>query len=258
MADEVLKANGMSACCLKGFVHAGAPKGTMETLGGLPCYIASPPPSAKRAPTILMVADVFGPKFVNSQLLADTYAAAGFHVLLPDVYGGKALPANAIEGVFSALWCLPTIVGFFSSTGAAITTPRVQAAAAAARTRAVDVGNGKLGSIGFCYGGPYSMSLASGTPAVDAYAVAHGGGVTKELIFAGKVPGLIIVPEHETMALTPKQAAEAKAGLPAGMQVEFNEYKGQKHGFTTRGGPETDDMRAKAAADVVAFFRRTL
>ena len=47
---------GMSACCLSGTVHAGTPKGTVETIDSLQTYVAAPKDGSK-AKTIIFMTD---------------------------------------------------------------------------------------------------------------------------------------------------------------------------------------------------------
>ena len=46
----------MSACCLSGTVHAGTPKGTVETIDSLQTYVAAPKDGSK-AKTIIFMTD---------------------------------------------------------------------------------------------------------------------------------------------------------------------------------------------------------
>ena len=82
-------ASGVCSQCITGFVHEGKPKGTKDTIAGLPTYIAKPSSEVTRQGIIVIVPDAFGWEFINNQLLADEYAdRTGFTVYLPDFMSG--------------------------------------------------------------------------------------------------------------------------------------------------------------------------
>ena len=79
-------------CCLKGVKHFGEPSGETITIAGIQTYISKPPPSPakldseessqdKKKKIILYLADVYGPFFINAQLLQDYYASHGLSQL---------------------------------------------------------------------------------------------------------------------------------------------------------------------------------
>jgi hypothetical protein len=66
-------------CCVQGVKHFGQPSGETIQIAGIQTYISKPPvkgsPQDKKI--ILYLADVFGPFYINSQLLQDYYASHG-------------------------------------------------------------------------------------------------------------------------------------------------------------------------------------
>lgn len=71
--------------CVKGYVHTGTPTGTEIKVGGVAAYAVGTEDAAR---VIIIGADIFGWKFVNTRLLADEYAARGFRVIVPDLFNG--------------------------------------------------------------------------------------------------------------------------------------------------------------------------
>ena len=66
----------------------------METLHGLPTYVARPQDGAEPVGVVVIVADAFGWELLNSRALADAYARRGpFLVYMPDFFGGESVPA---------------------------------------------------------------------------------------------------------------------------------------------------------------------
>lgn len=51
MSDGV----GMSSCCLSGKVREGTPKGRIDTIGGLQCYIAEPEDKSTAKTVVFLV-----------------------------------------------------------------------------------------------------------------------------------------------------------------------------------------------------------
>ena len=261
---------GFCANCVRAFVREGTPSGELISLkssdGSMaPAYLRRA--ASASAPTILLVTDVFGHTFKNNQVLADEYAARGFHVIMPDYFRGGAVSGEAtaplmdVESAsfFSAVGTIcsviPTFVSFLWNNGSRKTVqPRVEALARAAREKATELGSAKMGAVGFCFGGPYAVLLAK-AGLVDACAGVHpsGLGVPADLENL-KAPAFFALSEHDHM-ITPAVAEKMKAALPA---AEITWYMGVSHGFAVRGPPSADKMREKCAEDVCAFFRKAL
>lgn len=49
----------------------------------------SPSSDNSKAKTVIFITDIFGYELVNTRLVADEYAAQGFHVVVPDLLEGK-------------------------------------------------------------------------------------------------------------------------------------------------------------------------
>ena len=67
-------------CCVRGVKHFGEPVGKTITIAGVPTYISEPPAkavSSQDKKIILYLADVYGPFYINAQLLQDYYASCG-------------------------------------------------------------------------------------------------------------------------------------------------------------------------------------
>ena len=67
-------------CCFKGVKHFGEPSGETITIAGIQTYLSKPlrpKDSSHEKKIILFLADVYGPFFINSQLLQDYYASRG-------------------------------------------------------------------------------------------------------------------------------------------------------------------------------------
>ena len=84
--------------CAVGTLHTGTPEGHIETIHGLPTYIADPPAGQKSKGLIVFLPDAFGLELVNNRLLADKYAKkTGARVYLPDFMNGHYMGAHMFE-----------------------------------------------------------------------------------------------------------------------------------------------------------------
>ena len=82
--------------CISGTLHVGTPEGIIQTLHGLPTYVATPPISVAKG-TVVIIPDSFGWQFNNNRILADVLAKKGnFRILLPDFMAGKNLSQDAL------------------------------------------------------------------------------------------------------------------------------------------------------------------
>lgn len=63
-------------CCFSGVKHSGEPTGRTIDIGGLSTYITEPK-SGQAKGIILFFADIYGPFYLNNQLLQDYFAENG-------------------------------------------------------------------------------------------------------------------------------------------------------------------------------------
>ena len=75
------------ACCLKGSIHKGEPRGCWETIAGVATYVSKPPDGEANEHVLLYFPDVWG-MFTNGFLVMDAFADAGFLTLGLDYFRG--------------------------------------------------------------------------------------------------------------------------------------------------------------------------
>ncbi|KAI0721211.1 Alpha/Beta hydrolase protein [Fomitopsis betulina] len=75
-------------CCIKTVEHSGTARGTTEKIAGIDTYVARPAELGEKRKVILFFADVYGPFFLNSQLIMDYWASNGYLVLALDYFEG--------------------------------------------------------------------------------------------------------------------------------------------------------------------------
>jgi carboxymethylenebutenolidase len=130
--------------------------------------------------------------------------------------------------------------------------------AAAKFLRAQRDGNGKLGVVGFCYGGRMANVLATRLPDLNAAVPFYGMAPAKEKVAAIKAPLLIhYASEDERVnASWPDYEAALKA---AGVKYQAFTYPKTQHGFNNDTTPRYDAEAAKLAwTRTIDFFNKNL
>ncbi|TRX90604.1 hypothetical protein FHL15_008577 [Xylaria flabelliformis] len=74
-------------CCLQGTLHEGQARGRWETIEGVETYISTPPEGEGNGHILLYFPDVWG-MFLNSLLVMDSFADAGYLTLGLDYFRG--------------------------------------------------------------------------------------------------------------------------------------------------------------------------
>jgi len=129
---------------------------------------------------------------------------------------------------------------------------------AASFAKALPESNGKLGVVGFCYGGGIANFLATRLPDLRAAVAFYGTAPPSEKVASIKAPLLIHFAESDERinASWPAYETALKA---AGVKYEAFTYPGTQHGFNNDTTPRYEPAAAQLAWQrTVAFFNRTL
>ena len=130
--------------------------------------------------------------------------------------------------------------------------------AAAAYTRGVSGGNGKLGATGFCYGGGIVNFLATRVPELVSGAPFYGAAAPTADVPKIKAELFIVYAENDERinAMWPAYEAALKA---AGTRYTAQVFPGTQHGFNNDTTPRFDEKQAQQAwSRTLALFNRTL
>ncbi|MRD48212.1 dienelactone hydrolase family protein [Caenimonas koreensis] len=210
-------------------------------------YLARPASAtaATRLPTVLVIHENRG---LNPHIedITRRLALDGFLAFAPDalfIVGGYPGDEEKAVGLFSKL-DRPNIEADFV------------AAARWIRTHANS--NGKLGAVGFCYGGGIVHMLSTRLPELTAGVPFYGNTPAVELAPRVKAPLLVQLAANDDRinASWPAYEAALKA---AGARFTMHQYPGTQHGFNNDTTPRYDAAAAKLAWDrTIAFFRAQL
>ena len=130
--------------------------------------------------------------------------------------------------------------------------------AAANYLKGVPGGNGKVGAVGFCWGGSTVNILATRWPGLAAAVPFYGAAPPADGVAAIQAPLLLMFADNDDNVnrTWPGYEAALKA---AGKRYEAHRYPGTQHGFNNDTTPRFDAAAAgQAWQRTVAFFKRTL
>ncbi|MFL1407185.1 dienelactone hydrolase family protein [Marinobacter sp. M1N3S26] len=199
-------------------------------------YLALPPTG--EGPGLVLIQEIWG---VNAHIrtLAEQYALDGFVVLAPDVFWRQErrvdLPYDkqGSEKAFSLVKATDA-----EKNGADM-------AATVAHLRNLEQVTGKVGVMGFCFGGQLAYrAAATGKP--DAAVSYYGGGTHNHLGLATDVRQPILFHFGAEDPMIPTEAVDSiRQALAHNDQAQFHVYPGADHGFNCWGRPS---YHQKAAA----------
>jgi carboxymethylenebutenolidase len=130
--------------------------------------------------------------------------------------------------------------------------------AAASWLKARADGNGKLGIVGFCWGGGMVHKLATQLPGLDAAVPFYGPAPAPELAAQVKAPMLVHLAATDSF-VNPSWERYEPALKAAGVKFTAYQYPGTQHGFNNDTTPRYDAAAAKLAWDrTLAFFKANL
>lgn len=263
----------MSECCVQGYIHNGTPTGTITELNGIQVYISTPPTPFNPSKAILILPDVFGHTFKNTQLISDKLSTAlNCTAYLFDLHTSDSIPSTHIPDPSSSSWLstiksglvmathLPSILPWFNKHGDKQTLPILKDVFEALSRRGVT----ELGCIGFCWGGRYSILLGHQTELntnikVKGIVAAHPSFVkVPKDIEALKVQSLFLCAESDGIFTSSmcKQTEKIISNSNVGGKLVI--YEKTSHGFVNK-GPEHDlpmlKAREEALNETISFFK---
>ncbi len=225
-----------------GRITVPSPAGNGQIKG----YLARPSAAgSNRLPMVLVIHENRG---LNPHIedITRRLALDGFMAFAPDALtplGGYPGDEDKARAAFATLDQAKTREDFLASV---------------AWLRARADGNGKLGAVGFCYGGGIVHWLATRLPDLQAAVPFYGNSPAPEEAAKVKAPLMVQLAavDERINAAWPAYEAALKA---AGVRYQMHQYPGTQHGFNNDTTPRYDAAAAKLAWErTVAFFKQHL
>lgn len=209
-------------------------------------YLTKPTGTAKPGPAIVMVHEWWGIND-NIKAMADRYAGEGYSVLAVDLFGGQvAATPDAAMKLYQA--GMSNIAAGERNVAAAVSYLRANGATS-------------VGSVGYCFGGHWSLrtGLAGGAQ-VNAVVIYYGAPITDAPSLSRlKAPVLGLFGGKDTgIPVDSVRAMEAQM-KKAGRSVSIHVYPGAGHAFANPSGQSYDKATADDAwTRTLAFFKANL
>ncbi|MBB6096046.1 carboxymethylenebutenolidase [Povalibacter uvarum] len=213
--------------------------------GKVHAYVARPTDAKGKLPVVLVVHENRG---LNPHIedIARRVALDNFIAVAPDALfpvGGYPGNEDKARELFGQLDQAKTREDFVAT---------------ARYLKALPEGNGKLGVVGFCYGGGIANFLATRVPDLNAAVPFYGSAAPLEDVPKIKSPLLIqfAATDERINAQWPAYEAALKA---ANVPYEAHTYPGTQHGFNNDTTPRYDEAAAKLAwGRTIGFFNQHL
>ena len=221
------------------YVEYDSPNGSGKMKG----YLAQPAKASGKLPAILVIHENRGlnPHIedIARRLALDNFVAFAPHALTP--LGGYPGTEDKAREVFPKLDQAKTREDFVTAVSWLKARPET---------------NGKVGAVGFCYGGGIVNMLATRVPDLAAGVAFYGSSPNTDDVPKIKAPLMIQSAEVDERinASWPAYEAALKA---AKVPHERHLYPGTQHGFNNDTTPRFDAAAAKLAWDrTIAFFNK--
>jgi carboxymethylenebutenolidase len=214
--------------------------GTMVDLAGGRAYLSLPAQGEAPFPGIVVIQEWWGLND-NIKLWSDRLAADGYAALAVDLYDGTVATTRdeamaAVQSVEDerALEILKAGVGFLQDD------PRVQAP--------------RIGSIGWCFGGGWSLRLAVAEPELDACVIYYGRLIDDPAELAKIGAPLCGIFGNQDTGIPPEAVDAFDAALQeAGADYQIHRFDAN-HAFANPSSARYDEEAATAAWRVVVPF----
>lgn len=220
-------------------------KGQMIEVGGARAYLSLPEGAKAPVPGVIVIHEWWG---LNDHIMhwADRLAADGYAALAVDLYGGvvATTPDEAMatmkkvdDGKAKAI--------LVAAHQFLVNDPRVKAT--------------RTASIGWCFGGGWSMQAAIAIPELDAAVIYYGHVPTDARAFTGVKAHVLGIFGNQDEGIPPKHVDAFDAALTQdGIQHHILRYDAP-HAFANPSGPAYHPKEAAAAwAEARAFLRAEL
>ncbi|KAI0445245.1 Alpha/Beta hydrolase protein [Xylaria telfairii] len=235
-------------CCLKGTIHEGEARGRWETIEGVETYISTPPEGKGNGNILLYFPDVWG-MFLNSLLVMDSFADAGYLTLGLDYFRGdpvwkhrKDRHDNSDPSFDYEAWKEKHIA--FADMAVPIWVKAVSAQYGGPNT--------KFACVGYCFGAPYVCKELAGKT-VTAGAFAHPAFLQEHHFRNIERPLFLSCSEIDHTFDVPSRRRAIDILRKEKRVYHFQLFSGVEHGFALRGNPNNPYQRKYSTHDLLVI-----
>ena len=198
-----------------------------------------------KAPVVILIHEIFGLSDWAKEM-ADELAGQGFIVVAPDLLSGYG-PNGGGSSAFPNQDATVKAVSGLNADGVLSDLD-----AAADYAKKIPAGNGKIASVGFCWGGAKSFAYAAHRKDLSAAFVFYGTGPADVSTITAPVYGFYGGNDARVDATIPATTDAMKA---AGKKYEPVTYDGAGHGFMRAGEDPSNTVPGNKTAREQAFAR---
>lgn len=231
----------LGPCCLKASLHEGTPKGSYSLVGGLDSYQVGREYGNERV--LVLLTDVFGHKFTNTLLIADSLSVLGeIQVLVPDILNNDPVDPNNFD---REKW--------LSAHSPEITTPIVTSFLSELKKNTTS-----LFAIGYCFGARFVIRNLTSDGVLLGGAIAHPSGVSIEEVQQITKPILISSGDNDNAFNEELRNQTIHALTESKVKYQLDLFQGCDHGYAVRGDisiPQVKYAKEKTVIDQVLFFK---
>ncbi|KAI0801391.1 alpha/beta-hydrolase [Fomes fomentarius] len=233
-------------CCIRTVQHVGEIRGKVEVVAGVETYVSRPPDESNKK-IILFFGDVYGPLYVNSQLIMDYWASNGWLVVGLDYFEGDSMQNHPDRNALD----FPSWLKGKQERAPVLIEPWVEAI-----KRDYGSSDSKYVCVGYCFGAPYVCEhLAKDWLLAGAFG--HPAFLNEAHIQNIKKPLLLSCSEIDhTFPLEARRRAEDI--LVEKKNTYFIQVFGSvQHGFALRSDPKIPEQkwaREESARAILDWF----
>ena len=198
-----------------------------------------------RAPVVILIHEIFGLSDWAKEM-ADELAAQGFIVVAPDLLSGFG-PGGGGSSEFASMDATVKAVSALDADGV-----NADLDAAGDYAKHIPAGDGKIATVGFCWGGGKSFAFAAHRKDLSAAFVFYGPGPADVTAITAPVYGFYAGNDARIGATVPATVEAMKA---AGKKYEPVTYDGAGHGFMRAGEDPTNTVADNKTARERGFAR---
>jgi len=203
------------------------------------------PETKQKVPVVILIHEIFGLSDWAKEM-ADELAAAGFIVVAPDLLSGAG-PNGGNSDSFTSMDATTKAV-----SGLNPDTVNADLDAAADYAKKIPAGNGKIATVGFCWGGGKSFAFATHRKDLSAAFVFYGPPPADFSSITAPVYGFYAGNDARINATLPATTEAMKA---AGKKFEPVTYEGAGHGFMRAGEDPSNTVPGNKKAREEGFIR---